>query len=1510
LPSVPGYEIESVLGRGGMGVVYKARHLTLKRTVALKMILAGGHAGVAEQQRFRTEAEAVARLQHPNIVQVFEVGEQQGLPYCALEFVEGGSLAQRLHGQPLPVKEAARIVATLAEAMHLAHSRNIVHRDLKPANVLLTADGVPKVTDFGLARQLDDDSGQTHTGAVIGTPSYMAPEQAQGDTKHVGPPADVYALGAILYECLTGRPAFKGASPLETLEQVRTREPVSPRQLQPKLPIDLETICLKCLAKSPEKRYSSAKELADDLERFLRGEPVIARPVSTLERAWRWCRRNRGVATLAAALLLFVLIGSVASVLAAIRFFELAGQADADRIQAEKDRDKAREEQRRTERALGISTLAQSRTAWLEGNIPLALDLCEEVAPGARFWEWGHLRRRYAGTPFTIFAHHGRINAIAWSPSGEWLATAGADGQVILRDGGTGEQKRAFAAHPGEIKTLLFSTDGARFITLGMEGVARLWDPHIGQRLLETKADGVEIAALVWGPEGRLLITGATDGRIRFLDPGSGATKRVLPGHQGPVQALALSPDGRRLASCGADRQVRLWDLGAGEVPSDLKGHQGEVGVLAFSPDGGLLAGAGSDEFIHLWDPQTGRLIRDLDLYSRSEPPVSFRHNVTGLSFRPDGRRLASCCGAFRSNASGTPRIDRTVRIWDVENGGQVASCRGPRNPVVCANYSPDGQRLAAGSVSDHGGPRGDLRVWDVRGDSDYRSLGHELYTNGLAFRPDSQRLVSIGSALNASQRELRVWNPATGALLHSLSLPTYLESVRYSPDGKTIALGTGDGVIQLWDAEEMKLSHSLRGHEGNVVDIGYDPEGKRLASVGRDGTLRVWDLTRRETVAALRRSVTLQAVAWNPGGTLLAAGENPSPTQNVGSVLLWNPEEKEPVVLESHGGGTMGVCFSPDGTRLASIGQDGLVRVWDVADRRELLSFKVARSLTAQLAYSPDGRRIVTASGDRVVALWDAETGREVLTLPGPDFIGRCVAFSPDGRWLAAGNGMPAITPGPGEVRLWDAGPPRRSELLAQSARPVAAVWFAPDGSRLQARDRDGKQSAWSVPEGAPADAADQPAPEAASRIAFSPDGGFQAVGHEDGSVELVDLRPASRDLEERREAAKLDRAWHTVQARHAQRWSRNFALLFHAQRSTRASLMDATLLVQVLGEQRRLIEDYQRRGDVRLPDARRDLRKLAEDLAALQPLDPACRKAVIDALLPPDWVTVKPEKMTSEGGATLAQEADGSILVSGSLPDRDAYALVFRSPLAGITGVRLEVLPHGSLPFQNCGRAPGNGNFELSEITLGVAAPTEADQPVPLVAAWADWNAPAKDHYQKKDMRAEWAIDGDPKTYWNSWPALNVPHQLVVQPKEPVAKIGDTLTVRLLFHSDNVQHSLGRFRLSFTTDAGPVTMERSRQELATRFGSAWTVVALAARQRADWAAAIRATDRARALPQGESAHDAALRALSRGHLKEMAAGLADLERARKLTTKAPPDALLAELLRDASRVLGVDER
>jgi hypothetical protein len=374
------YRLLQVLGRGGMGVVYKAWDSKLNRPLALKVLRERAELlDKNQRERLQREAEAVAQLRHPHIVQIHAIGEHEGQPFVALEFLEGGSLSRQLAGTPLPPRRAATLAEMLACAVEHAHAHGIVHRDLKPGNILMTADGEPKVADFGLAKRLNADLGHTQTGVILGTPSYMAPEQAKGHGKAVGPAADVYALGAVLYEMLTGRPPFRAASHLDTVLQVISLEPVSPRRLQPQVPRDLETICLKCLRKEPSQRYASAAALADDLHRFLAGEPILARPAGWPERFVKWARRRPGVAAL---LGLVLVITSLAFVLVSWQWRE----AVFARGQAEEAGQQALQ-------ALYYSRVALAQSEWRGNNVGWAEELLDRCPRAYIGWEWHYLKR-------------------------------------------------------------------------------------------------------------------------------------------------------------------------------------------------------------------------------------------------------------------------------------------------------------------------------------------------------------------------------------------------------------------------------------------------------------------------------------------------------------------------------------------------------------------------------------------------------------------------------------------------------------------------------------------------------------------------------------------------------------------------------------------------------------------------------------------------------------------------------------------------------------------------------------------------------------------------------------------------------------------------------------------------------------------------------------------------------------------------------------------------------------
>jgi WD40 repeat protein len=985
-PDIPGYEVLGILGRGGMGIVYKARHLDLDRLVALKMPLAGQEWDPTELIRFQREAEAAARLQHPHLVQIHDVGAWQSkpggpaIPYLSMEFVDGGSLTARLRVGPLTPRDAATLIETLARAIHYAHTRSIVHRDLKPANVLLTAcgfandakpqaaGGTPKITDFGLAKRLDADADHTRTGAIMGTPSYMAPEQAEGRTRDIGHATDIYALGAILYETLAGRPPFKGTTVLDTLEQVRLLDPVALRRLQPKTPRDLETICLKCLAKDAKRRYATAEALADDLRRFLYGRPILARPTPAWEHVWKAARRRPGVSALIILVILVALSG----------FVGILGQWRRAEQNAE--------EQRRIGYVLSVN-LVQMHLK--RDDTPRAQDLLDSLIPrhgqaDLRGFEWHYLHALANGE---VRAFPGG-ECVALSPDGQFIATAGEAGAVVIWDN-TGHEFARLLGHKEPVTAVAFSPDGRLLATVARDCAVKLWDwqnghesvtlpvehsqPPLclavsqnGKWLASTGEDGFVIVwnvqtgkkqqsaklaktkgvCLAFSPDDRLLAIASTDEHTRLWNWRAEAQPRIF----GPASvALAFSPKGQLLATAGSDKIIHLWDFVKEKPFVNLAGHEAKVACVAFSPDGSRIASGGWDRTIRLWDVPTD-----------SDAPIApamvlhgHRGFVTALSFERTGR----CMGS-----AGT---DRTVRLWDVQaRRPEEQQPAGRRSQLAAVAYSADGRWLATSNQD------GTVSLWDA-----------------------------------LSRKLLGDWKAHENRVL----------SVSFSPDGTMLATASEDGTIKLWDVAKQQNIRTLQGHAKGVTSVTFNPGGSLLASASRDGTVRLCNTKSGQTQTLTSHEGAVQSVAFSPDGKLLACAGSDH------NVRLWNiaTPSAQPRVLHGHDREVMCVAFSADGMRLASGGKDRTIIVWDVRTGERLFTLPGHDGEIAALGFHPtDNRRLASAGSDKLVKLWDLDTQQEVLTLAGCSYETTALAFRPDGQELAAAGGAPHQ----GQIKRWSA--------------------------------------------------------------------------------------------------------------------------------------------------------------------------------------------------------------------------------------------------------------------------------------------------------------------------------------------------------------------------------------------------------------------------------------------------------------------------------------------------------
>jgi WD40 repeat protein len=1012
------FAILRLLGRGGHGVVYLARDPALRREVALKVARPETFLDADLHGRFRREAAAAAGLDHPNLVPVHEQGEVGPWVYIVSAYCPGPSLAAWLREQrePVAIATAAQLVAALADAVAYMHGRGVLHRDIKPGNILLQiadgrwqmADGkseisnlqsaIPKLTDFGLAKVTDGTRYQTQSGVVLGTPAYMSPEQAAGRVSDLGPATDIYALGVLLYELLTGRPPFRAETNVEVLRQVLHDEPAPPGRLRRGLPRDLESVCLKCLEKKPERRYASAAALADDLRRFLNGQSTRARPLTVWQRGWNGLlRRPRIALAMSAGLLALAALMGVWWYVAGVQDSAAALSADADTARQERDRVEASANAAR--QRLYAREVAVMGALADEGRLT-ASQLSAAGPEELRGFDWHYLRRRadtdWAGTEWFVGRGHTQLaHSVAFSPDGQLCASASHDKTIIIWDLAKHALLRQLAGHTLPVTTVAFSPDGktlasGAYVALAASAELKLWDvatgserplPVLGNRMIDHVAfapDGQTVASCGAAQE-------SADPTVLLWDLRSGQWRR-LPGLDGPdtsVSTVAFSPDGKTLAvGCGrsegpADRVdaewagVHLFDLATGTRSAVLTGHPGVVNLVAFTPDGKTLVSGDFRRTVKIWD-----------LASR-QARVSYRAGDQ-MALSPDGNTLAGV-----ANEPGGP-ANRDVQLWDVATGRLIARVGSVPSPVHRLRFAPGGQHLAVACAD------GTVRFFDVRNIHDLP--GHRPYEAwAVAFAPNGKTLASAGD-----DDTIRLWSvpdyKLQGVLRGHIGLVT---SVAFSPNGHMLASGGFDNMVRLWDVATGREKAVLRGHAQDIRVVAFSPDGHFLATAAKSvkqpvGELKLWDLaTGKQTAAPAAHG---NCLAFSRDGRLLAFRDN----NNAVRFLDLSALEPTHGIPELASVGC--VALSPDGKTLATADTEGLVKLWDVRtgtekERRGAHAGKEVRALI----FSPDGKTLASAGMDKTIRLWQAATGLELLCFKNlPDYA-HALAFSSDSATLAA---------------------------------------------------------------------------------------------------------------------------------------------------------------------------------------------------------------------------------------------------------------------------------------------------------------------------------------------------------------------------------------------------------------------------------------------------------------------------------------------------------------------------
>lgn len=1076
------YELIQELGRGGMGVVYKARQISLNRPVALKMILAGHFAGETEIKRFRIEAEAAAALEHPNIVPIYEIGNCGREHYFSMKLVSGQSLAQQIHRFKCDHRAAAIALVKIARAVHYAHQRGILHRDLKPANILVDSDGEPHISDFGLARRINEDVDLTVSGAVLGTPSYMAPEQAAGNAKSLTTAADIWSLGAIFYHLLLGRPPFKGATSVEILRQVIEEDPPKPRFLLPALDRDLETICLKCLEKNPLQRYGSAEALADDLDRWLRREPIQARPVTTREQLLKWIQRKPVIAGLATGLFI-VGIAGLAGVLSQWNRAEV----------------KATESQQRLTRIHVINALRFADEADFARPLPWyteALRLANDPASQANLrlrigWllqQLPHVKR--------VWLHDHQVWFVQLSPKEDRLLTISGpepvrnrfkDAELRVWDYRTGQAISPPIPFSGgrppiyRIRYEAFSPDGQNIVTIQTRDVTdnktvslvMLCDPLSGQPVSPPMEHEGTVSQVAFSSDGSHLVTASNAGSARIWDLSRNGQPGPFLTHDGPITSASFSPDGKLLVTGSLDRNAKLWDVATGQLLAPALLHKHFVLDAQFSPNGKFLVTAASDtaggEF-RVWDSATGRPISD-------NVQAQIENVIYQATFSADSRQIL------------TASYDGNAVLWDTATARMISAPLRHNHGVLMAVFSPDRAQVATASFDrtarlwnlDRSG------LWNIdNASSGFAVLNHCSFVLQALFSKHNQRIITASSDRMVRDWELPGSRPGMITLTHSNSVL----HAEFSPDATRVVTASSDQTARIWDARTGLPVTAPLVHSGAVYHATFNSNSTIVATASADGTARLWNAaTGAQISPSLQHSNIVWHVAFNNRGNQIVTASGHFRTLAASSSYAlrnswWRPGNPRHDI-------------------------NGEARIWDVASGQPVTPPLLHSDAVVHAAFSPNDQTIVTSSADRTAQLWSAIDGRKigsVMSHAGQVFKGY---FHPNGEILAtvAGGGG---TLSMNAVHFWNAFTGQPTNQVLEHGDIVHTAKFSRNGLRLITGSEDGNGRIWDVKTGTLSvpPLANGSSVNIVLQADLSPDGQLALTATVNGTVRIWDAR------------------------------------------------------------------------------------------------------------------------------------------------------------------------------------------------------------------------------------------------------------------------------------------------------------------------------------------------------------------------------------------------------------------